>query len=406
MPETQKKPRLKLSRNLLYWVVPGTIIPTVLFFVITKGVDLGQSEEDAKAAAKAKDERAKVLSARVENPENASMEDAKRALANVEKEKRDALPPPPTATDIEAKSSETHFNKMRDAREVIGKGLSDDERQSVFGVSSADDRKSFVVYTAPSQEGLVSGGVNAAADAMTIEPDDRKPGEAGADAEAQETAAKPFLPSNDDRVGEAEVTTAKRVSGLYWIAPGTIIRAVLLNAVDTRIPGQVTARVTEPVYDSRYGRYLVVPAGTTLVGQYDSAIANGQKRVMMAFSSMVTPAGGVVDLKGVRASDALGRLGIEGELHTYFWRRMGVAALLALESVGMDRLANSQTVLSTNGTTSTTTNTSEAAKIISDAAKQEPWLKPVAPNITIEEGQKISVITVASIEVPPVANKR
>lgn len=389
----EKKLKFKLDRRLLIWALPATLIPTVLFLLVTKGTDLGQGAEDAEAAAKAQDARAKILSARVADPEQAAADEAKRAIA-----KRMELPPPPGAGDVQSRSDATYLKELADSRTLIGQTLSDDERQSALAGSAAKgERKSFMVYTAPSKEGVISGAAGAAdatVDAMTIKTEEpAKP-------------VTPVLSVNDDKVGTASTTMAQRVNGLHWIAPGTIIRAVLLSAVDTRIPGQITARVTEPVYDSRYGRYLVIPAGTTLIGKYDSAIANGQKRVMMAFSSLVTPAGGVVDLAGVRASDALGRLGIEGELHTHFWRRMGTAALFALESVAMDRLSNSETTVSTAGTTSTSSNTSEAAKIISDAAKQEPWLKPVAPNITMEEGQKISVVTVTSIEVPPAANKR
>lgn len=393
MATVEKKTKLKLDRRLLIWALPATLIPTVLFLLVTKGADLGQGEEDAKAASKAQDERAKVMAARVENPELAAMEEARRAIGSRPR----GLPPPPGAADIAERSEDVRRKNLLDSRKIIGETLNDDERQSALaGASNDGESKSFLVYTAPTKDGLVGGATNAAVDAATIKTEE-------ADAPPP---PKPFLSANNEKVVAASTTMAKRIDGLHWIAPGTVIRAVLLNAVDTRIPGQVTARVTEPVYDSRYGRYLVIPAGTTLIGQYDSALANGQKRVMMAFSSLVTPAGGVVDLAGVRASDALGRLGIEGELHTYFWRRMGAAALFALESVAMDKLSNSQTTVSTSGSTSTTSNTSEAAKIISDAAKQEPWLKPITPNITIEEGQKISVVTVASIEVPPAANKR
>lgn len=391
MATPEKKVKFKLDRRLLIWALPAVLVPTVLFLLVTKGSDLGQGADDAEAAAKAQEERARLMAARVENPELAALEEAKRAI----EQRPEGLPPPPTAADVETRSDEARRKDLLDSRKIIGETLDDGERQSALsGANSSDERKSFVVYTAPAKEGLVSGAATTAAEAVTIEP--KEP----------EKPQKPFLSANDEKVGSASTTMAQRVDGLYWIAPGTIIRAVLLNAVDTSIPGQVTARVTEPVYDSRYGRHLVVPAGTTLIGKYDSAIADGQKRVMMAFSSLVTPAGGVVDLAGVRASDALGRLGVEGELHTHFWRRMGTAALFALEAVAMDRLSNSETTVSTVGATSTTSNTSEAAKIISDAAKQEPWLKPVAPNITMEEGQKISVVTVTSIEVPPAANKR
>lgn len=397
--DTPVKP--KISRKLLAWAGAGVIVSTVLFLLVTKGTDLGQGEEDAKAAERVREEREKIMSARVVDPLESSKEDARKAEIAV----RDKLPPAPSegVPGIELMSNEIRLREMEATRDVVGKSLNDDERHGVLESGSASGKdgenhgkpKSFVVYTAPAKEGLVSGAANAAADAVAINPP-----------EQEKKPEKPFLSRNDDKVGQESTTVSNRVDGLYWIAPGTIIRAVLLNAVDTRVPGQITARVTDPVYDSRYGRYLVIPAGTTLIGQYDSAIANGQNRVVMSFGSMVTPAGGTINLGGVRSSDALGRVGIPGELHTYFWKRMGVAALLALESVAMDRLASSQTTVNTNGSTSTTSNTSEAAKIISEAAKQEPAMKPVAPNITIEEGQKISVITVAHIEVPPVANKR
>lgn len=390
MSETAAKfSKLKLNRRLLVWALPATLIPTVLFLLVTKGSDLGQNEADAKAAAQRQEQREQAMSQRVQNPAAEAEEAARKAS-----EARSALPPPPSAGGIEQKSAQARLGELRDARDIIGPTLNDAERQSTgMGDAAPQQKKSYVVYTAPAKEGMVSSAAGAVL--LETKPEIK-----------DESTPKPFLSANNDKVTSGEVTTARRIDGLYWIAPGTIIRAVLLNAVDTSIPGQVTARTTEPVYDSRYGRHLVVPVGSTLIGQYDSSIANGQRRVMMAFSSLVTPSGGVVDLGGTRVSDALGRLGVEGELHTHFWRRMGTAALFAIEAVGMDRLANSQTTVSASGSTSTTTNTSEAARIISEAAKQEPWLKPVKPNITIEEGQKISIVTMASIEVPPVANKR
>lgn len=385
--------KFKLNRRLLILALPAVLIPTILALLIMKGPDLGQSEEDAKAAAKTQVERENLMNARVLDPQEAAKEEARRAEIAAQEAARNSLPPPPD--DTELKSDQTRKRELLDSRDIVARTLNDPERQSVLGAGAAgEERKGFVVYVAPAKEGLGSGATAALEEATTIKSaEDEQPG-------------KPFLSSNDEKVAAESTTVSKRIDGLHWIAPGTIIRAVLLNAVDTGIPGQITARVTEPVYDSRYGRYLVVPSGTTLIGQYDSAIANGQKRVMMSFNSMVTPAGGVVNLSGVRSSDALGRVGIPGELHTFFWKRLGVAALLALETVALDRLANSQTTVSAPGSATTTTNTSEAAKIISDAAKQEPWMKPVAPKITIEEGQKISVVTVAHIEVPPVANKR
>jgi type IV secretory pathway VirB10-like protein len=397
--------KFKLSRRLMIFALPAVIIPTIVALVLMKGTDLGESADKAKEAAVKQKDREAAIGQRVSNPEQESLENLKKAELEIKSKKeseRKNLPPPPDDTAV--KSQEIRAKQLLQTREMIAGSLNDHERQSVLGSSgkSAEKQSGFVVYTAPpAKDGLLSGAANSVASAATIKQDGDGQGSA-----QDNGKTTPFLSSHDDKVSDEQTKVAKRVDGLYWIAPGTVIRAVLLNAIDTNLPGQIVARVTEPVYDSRYGKYLVVPSGTRLIGQYDSAIANGQTRVMMSFNSMITPSGGVVDLPSVRSSDALGRIGIPGELHTFFWRRMGVAALLALESVGFDRLANSQTTVTTNGSTATTTNTSQAAKIIADAANQEPWMKPVAPKITIEEGQLISVVTTTQIEVPPVANKR
>lgn len=397
----EAKKRFKLDRRLLIWVLPAVLVPTVVFLLITKGSDLGQAELDAEAAKKAKEEQAQRMSARVDNPEAAAMEEAKRALEAAKREeatklRENALPPPPSAADLEAKSRGARKNELLDSRVVIGSALNDAERQSTGlaggGPAAAEKKNSFVVYTSPAKENMLTNTVAAVTPDIKLD----KPAE----------PVKPHLSANNDKVKPETVNAAKRVDGLYWIAPGTIIRAVLLNAVNTQVPGQVTARTTEPIYDSRYGRYMVIPPGSTLIGQYDSEMANGQSRVMMAFTSLVTPSGGVVDLSGTRGSDALGRLGVAGEMHTHFWRRMGTALLFALMSVGMDQLNDGTTTMTAPGSTTTTTNTSKGAEIMAEAAKQDPYLKPIAPYVTIEEGQQISVVTMASIEVPPVANKR
>lgn len=408
----------KLSRKLLYWVLPGILIPTVLVMVLTKGSDLGQAEADKAELDRKQQQQEQRLSARVSNPEEEATEALRKAReaveADREKQAQEAarrelpLPPPPGRNDIETKAGEKRQTRLKESREVIASTLNDSEQQSTGLNTTAPTkpRSSFVVYTAPGGDGVLNSGLGA------NNANNANGGNTGPDAGRNNDSKKPattqeFLKSNDDKVAiDSSTTLAKRVDSLYWLAPGTIVRAVLINAVNTQIPGQITAKTTEPIYDSRYGRYLVIPAGSTLIGEYSSTVANGQDRVMMGFRSLVTPSGGTVDLAGVRVSDQLGRVGVEGELHTQTLRRMGIAFLFALESVGMDRLTKNQTTVTTSGTTSTTTNSSEAARIISEAAKQDPRLRPVQPYITIDQGQLISIVTTVGMEIPPIANRR
>ena len=206
-------------------------------------------------------------------------------------------------------------------------------------------------------------------------------------------------------VKPAAAIIAQQAKGLYWLAPGTAISAVLLNAVDTKLPGQRVARVTQNIYDSRYGRYLVIPAGSTLQGKYNSSVQEGQDRVLMVFDTLVTPAGGMVPLGNMSAADALGRAGLEGDLHTHFFERMGIATLLALEAVGMDKISPNQSSTSFGGTT--TSPAVNGAQIITNTANQELQHRyNVAPNITMPEGAKMTIITTGAIEVPPIANTR
>ena len=62
----------------------------------------------------------------------------------------------------------------------------------------------------------------------------------------------------------------------YVLQAGAVIPAALITGLRSDLPGQVTAQVTEDVYDSPTGKFLLIPQGARLVGQYDAQIAFGQ----------------------------------------------------------------------------------------------------------------------------------
>lgn len=428
MAEDNLKP--KISRKYIYIAFPIIMVAMVGYIFIKKGGDLGQADKDKEAAAKVEQSRISKMSARVDNPEAKAQEALDDAKKNAPKQD---LPPPPSDLDmarINKASDHISAAKLEEAKVMIDsinhknaiESNQTGQSSGVFG-NAAPVKPSFVAYSSSSSntglygtaKKVVVGDQPDADSGTTVIGGNQKQGNDKSTTDSlgqyslnKTDKNKPFIADNNDKVVDESITTATRISGKYWLAPGVVIRAVLLGAVDTQVAGQVTARTTEPIYDSRYGHYLVLPVGSTLIGNYDSSISPGQVNIMMAFSSLVTPSGGVVKLNGMRAGDALGRIGVAGELHTHFWERMGVATLMALEAVGVNNLSNSQTTVSAaNGTTSTTNNNSEGAKIIGDAAKQEIALRSnVKPNITLQEGQQISIITTGSIEIPPVANLR
>src|SRR3546814_13289344 len=90
---------------------------------------------------------------------------------------------------------------------------------------------------------------------------------------------------------------------------GTVIPAALLTTVNSDLPGQVIASVTEHVYDSVTGRHLLMPQGPRLIGQYDSQVAYGQRRVLLVWPRRLRPDGSSLVLDRLQATDDAGQAG-------------------------------------------------------------------------------------------------
>src|SRR3546814_15716261 len=91
------------------------------------------------------------------------------------------------------------------------------------------------------------------------------------------------------------------------------------------LPGQVTAQVTQNVYDSPTGRILLIPQGARLIGDYDSEISVGQERVLLAWNRLILPGGRLIRPDRQPSPDArpgASCVGLEGaSAWRYGWRR-------------------------------------------------------------------------------------
>ncbi len=82
---------------------------------------------------------------------------------------------------------------------------------------------------------------------------------------------------------------------------GAVIAAALITGIRSDLPGQITAQVTEAVYDSPTGKYLLIPQGAKLIGQYDSSVAFGQSRILLVWTRLIMPDGASIVLERQRA---------------------------------------------------------------------------------------------------------
>ncbi len=115
---------------------------------------------------------------------------------------------------------------------------------------------------------------------------------------------------------------------------GAVIPAALITGIRSDLPGQVTAQVTENVYDSPTGRILLVPQGTRVVGQYDNGVGFGQKRVLLVWSRLIFPNGRSIVLERQPGADAEGYAGLEDGVDHHWWDLAKAAGLSTLLSVG------------------------------------------------------------------------
>ncbi|MEH3116666.1 MAG: TrbI/VirB10 family protein [Methylorubrum populi] len=120
----------------------------------------------------------------------------------------------------------------------------------------------------------------------------------------------------------------------YVVQAGAVIPAALVTGIHSDLPGQIVAQVTENVYDSPTGRLLLIPQGTRLIGQYDSGVGFGQRRVLLAWTRLIFPNGRSIVLERQPGADAQGYAGLEDGVDHHWWDLAKAAGLSTLLSVG------------------------------------------------------------------------
>lgn len=115
---------------------------------------------------------------------------------------------------------------------------------------------------------------------------------------------------------------------------GAVIAAALITGIRSDLPSQITAQVTENVYDSSTGRILLVPQGTRVVGQYDNGVGFGQHRVLLVWTRLIFPNGCPIVLERQPGADAEGQAGLEDGVDHHGWDLAKSAGLSTLLGIG------------------------------------------------------------------------
>lgn len=93
----------------------------------------------------------------------------------------------------------------------------------------------------------------------------------------------------------------------FELKRGSVIPATMITGINSDLPGRITAQVSQSVYDSATGHYLLIPQGTKLLGRYDSKVSFGQSRVLVVWTDIIFPNGSTLQIGGMAGTDS-GRL--------------------------------------------------------------------------------------------------
>jgi len=104
----------------------------------------------------------------------------------------------------------------------------------------------------------------------------------------------------------------------YAVQAGTVIPGVLLTGINSDLPGQISGQVSQNVFDSKSGKYLLFPQGAKVIGEYDSRVVYGQERVLIVWTRIIFPNGKSINLEGMPGIDLSGYAGLSDKVNNHY----------------------------------------------------------------------------------------
>jgi type IV secretion system protein VirB10 len=138
------------------------------------------------------------------------------------------------------------------------------------------------------------------------------------------------IPKEPTDSGTYLLHTRSLSASQYELAAGTVIPSVMLGGINSDLPGQIMGQVSQNVYDSATGKYLLIPQGAKLVGNYDHQIVQGQNRVLVIWHRLIYPDASAVNLEAMSGANESGYSGFKDKVNAHFWPTFRNALMLSL----------------------------------------------------------------------------
>ncbi|BAB54798.1 TrbI/VirB10 family protein [Mesorhizobium japonicum] len=182
----------------------------------------------------------------------------------------------------------------------------------------------------------------------------------------------------------------------YVLQAGAVIPAALITGIRSDLPGQISAQVTENIYDSPTGRSLLIPQGTRAIGQYDNAVGSGQRRVLLVWNRLIFPNGRSIVLERQPGADAQGYAGLEDGVDYHWGELFKAAALSTVLSVGAQAGSSDQ---DSDIVRALRSGASDSVSQVGQQVVQQQL--DMAPTLTVRPGFPVRVLVTRDLVLEP-----
>ena len=186
----------------------------------------------------------------------------------------------------------------------------------------------------------------------------------------------------------------------YILRTGAVIPALLLSAMNAELPGTVTAQVSQDVYDTPTGNYLLIPQGARLVGEYSNAIQYGQARIFVAWQRIIYPDGSALDIGAMPGADQQGEAGFNDQVDNHFVRIFGSAILMSAVTAATNWATNhNQVGFNSNGYSASSAISEAVGQQLGQATAHllEKNLS-IAPTLVIRPAYRFNIVVTKDLE--------
>ena len=175
----------------------------------------------------------------------------------------------------------------------------------------------------------------------------------------------------------------------------------MMTGINSDLPGNVIAQVSENVWDTATGRHVLIPKGTRVLGVYDSQVEFGQRRVLLVWNRLIFPNGTTLDISGSPGVDQIGVSGVAGRVNNHWGTMIRSALLASMFVAGAEMIYGGDSGNNSDRRSPRDIIAESAAGAILDlSGRLANRAADIQPTITIRPGRRVGIFVQRDIVFP------